>query len=98
MVEKNKIYRRKIEDRLAKLLGRREMIGIKGARQVGKTTLLKKIYDGIRGQKPFVNLDLIDIRRAMEENPLNIVTRYKKEGKLYLFLDEIQRVKNAGEY
>lgn len=97
MLEKNKIYRRKIEDELAKLLGRREMIGIKGARQVGKTTLLKKIYDGIRGQKSFVNLDLIDIRRAMEENPLDIVTRYKKEGKLFLFLDEIQRVKNAGE-
>ena len=97
MMKENKIYRRKIEEKLKKLLDRREMIGIKGARQVGKTTLLRKIYDSIEGHKAFINLDLIDMRRIMEESPLDMVKRYKKEEMLYLFLDEIQRVKNAGE-
>ncbi|RLF61121.1 MAG: ATPase, partial [Thermoplasmata archaeon] len=42
-----KIYRRKLEEKIEKFLERREMIGIKGARQVGKTTLMKIIYDRI---------------------------------------------------
>ncbi|MCD6237141.1 MAG: ATP-binding protein [Thermoplasmata archaeon] len=74
------------------------MIGIKGARQVGKTTLMKMIYDEIKEDKAFINLDLPDMRRTLEENPLDIIKRYKKEGeKLFLFLDEIQRVRDAGE-
>jgi len=93
-----KIYRRKLEGKIGKFLERREMIGIKGARQVGKTTLMKIIYDRIDDAKAFINLDLLDMKRTLEENPLDLVRRYKEEGKkLYLFLDEIQRVKSAGE-
>jgi len=87
-----------LEDKVSKYLSRKERIGIKGARQVGKTTLMKMIYDEIKEDKAFINLDLPDMRRTLEENPLDIIKRYKKEGKkLFLFLDEIQRVKDAGE-
>ena len=93
-----KIYRRKLEEKIEKFMKRREMIGIKGARQVGKTTLMKIIYDRIDDAKAFINLDLLDMRRTLEENPLDLVRRYKEDGKkLYLFLDEIQRVESAGE-
>jgi len=98
MEKKEKIYRRKIEDVLVKHLDRKEMLGIKGARQVGKTTLLKIIYEKTKAKKNFINMDLPEMRRTMEENPVDIVKRYKEERKkLYLFIDEIQRVKNAGE-
>ncbi len=98
MSNQSKIYRRKLEDKVFKYLSKREMIGIKGARQVGKTTLMKIIYDEIKEDKTFINLDLPDMRRTLEENPLDIIKRYKKDGeKLFLFLDEIQRVRDAGE-
>jgi len=34
-------YKRKLENKIRKYLQRREILGIRGARQVGKTTLLK---------------------------------------------------------
>ncbi len=91
-------YKRKLVEKLKKYIKRREIIGIRGARQVGKTTLLKMISNNLEGEKIFINLDIPDNRRTLEENPLDFVRRYKKEKKkLYLFFDEIQRVKNAGE-
>ena len=81
-----------------KFLERREIIGIRGPRQAGKTTLLKMIEKKIEGNKAFINLDLIEYRKALEENPLDFVKRFKRsEGKLFLFLDEIQKVKDGGE-
>lgn len=94
----DKFLKRKLEDKIAKFIDRREIIGIRGARQTGKTTLLKIIENQITGNKSFVNLDLVEYRRALEENPLDFVKRFKKPGeKLFFFLDEIQKVNNAGE-
>ena len=91
-------YPRKLEEKIRKYLPRREIIGIRGARQVGKTTLLRMLAKDLEGERIFINLDLPENRRTLEENPLDFVKRFKKEGKkLYLFFDEIQRVKNAGE-
>lgn len=93
-----KLYKRKLEDKIKKYIQRREIIGIRGARQTGKTTLLKMIAGKLKGEKIFINLDIPEKRRVLEENPLDFVKRFKKnEKKLYLFFDEIQRVKNAGE-
>jgi len=92
-----KIYPRKLKERILKFIDRREIIGIRGARQTGKTTLLKIIYDNIRGSKIFINLDLPRYRRALEENPLDFVKRFKESRELFLFLDEVQRIENCGE-
>jgi len=91
-------YKRKLEEKIKKFLHRKEILGIRGARQVGKTTLLRMIANSLEDEKIFVNLDIMDNRKTFEENPIDFVKRFKKEGKkLYLFFDEIQRVKNAGE-
>ena len=93
-----KLFKRKLEEKIKKLLKRREIIGIRGARQTGKTTLLKMIERSIRGNKAFINLDLIEYRRALEENTIDFVKRLKKpKEKLFLFLDEVQKVKDGGE-
>ncbi len=92
------VYPRTLAKTLIPLLQRKEIIGIRGARQTGKSTLMKLLQQEIKGNSVFVNMDLPENRRALEEAPLDFVNRWKKEGqKLYLFLDEIQTVKNAGE-
>jgi len=85
-------FKRKLEDEIEKYTERKEIIGIRGARQTGKTTLLKIISDKIQADKAFINLDLIEYRRTLGENPIDFVKRFKKTGKLFMFLDEVQRV------
>lgn len=93
-----KIYKRKLEDQIKKFIKRREIIGIRGARQTGKTTLLKILEKSIKGNKIFVNLDMLSYRKPLEESPVDFIERFKRpKRKLFLFLDEIQRVKDAGE-
>lgn len=98
-MEQKLLLRRKLEDTVLRFVQRREIIGIRGPRQSGKTTLLKIVENGLSESKAFVNLDQVEYRRALEENPLDFVRRFGKpeEKKLYLFLDEVQKVKDAGE-
>ncbi len=91
-------YPRALEEKLRPLLSRKEIIGIRGARQVGKTTILKMLQKEVTGDTIFLNMDIAENRRAIEEAPFDLVQRWKKEHqKLYFFLDEIQKVKGAGE-
>jgi predicted AAA+ superfamily ATPase len=92
-----KLYKRKLEEKLLRFMGRREILVVRGPRQAGKTTLLRLLEKKTRKKKAFVNLDHPQYRRALEESPLDFVRRWKEPGKMVLFLDEIQRVKNAGE-
>ncbi len=92
-----RLYRRKLEDRLWKFMRRREILAVRGPRQAGKTTLLRLMERKVRGSKVFINLDLPAHRRALSENPLDFMRRLKEEGRrLVLFMDEIQRVEKAG--
>ncbi len=92
------IYPRMLRKVISKYLPRKEIIGVRGARQVGKTTLLKEIISSISGDQASLSMDLAENRRALEESPLDFVQRRKQEGRtLTLFLDEIQKVKEAGE-
>lgn len=91
---------RDLEKTITPLLSRKEIIGIRGARQVGKTTLLKLIQQKIPTSSAWVNCDLSENRRALEEAPLDFMKRMKgkaSNGKFYLFMDEIQKVSEAGE-
>jgi predicted AAA+ superfamily ATPase len=58
------LIKREIEDKLKKFIERREIIGIRGARQTGKTTLLKMIEKQIEGEKAFIDLYLPDYRKT----------------------------------
>lgn len=94
----DQIYPRELEATIEKYLHRKEIIGLRGARQTGKTTILKMLEKKLSGQKVFINCDLSENRRALQESPLDFVQRWKKDGeKLTLFFDEIQRVQDAGE-
>ena len=60
-------YPRKIEEKLDKWMGRREIILIKGPRQSGKTTLLLHLREKHGGE--YVTLEDTDMLKAFEESP-----------------------------
>lgn len=91
-----KIHERKLEREIRSRLKRKEILIIRGPRQAGKTTLLKVIESGIKGSPvQFFNLDIPDTRKNLENTPIDFVKKNKKGGKLYLILDEVQRLKSG---
>ena len=85
---------RKIFNDLYRHLDKKQCTLIIGARQTGKTTLLKNLQekadsDGLRTY--FFNLEQKDVLTDFNDNPLNLL-RYisNTKDKKYIFIDEIQ--------
>ncbi len=89
-------FHRELEDRIDRFADRKEIIIIRGPRQSGKSTLLRIIGSKIAGRKSSFDLDILSDRMALEQSPIEFV-KGLGEGKLTLFLDEIQRMANGGE-
>ena len=90
-------YRRSIQNKLEEQLKFREIVVITGMRRVGKTTLLRMIFDSIKDDnKVFLDLEnLIDQEIFHERDFNNIWANLKQVGlsperRAYIFLDEIQ--------
>jgi uncharacterized protein len=88
-----------IEDHVNK----KEFAILIGARQIGKSTLLKQLFDKLMKQKKtvhFINLDRKDILTELDENPLNLFQFYPlQEGhKIIVMIDEIQYLKDASGF
>lgn len=81
----DKYKKRNIEKRISEAMSDTPVILIQGARQVGKSTLTKKIAESTSCKS--VTLDNRDILTAAETDPLNFVD-YHKNGTL--IIDEIQ--------
>jgi len=84
---------RTIGDRMRQRLGDRKAIVLKGARQVGKTTLLKQLLSDKRVL--WVNGDKTT-DRALWDNVDPQRLRFLLEGYNYVVIDEAQRVANIG--
>ncbi len=71
-----------------------KVICLFGARQVGKTTLLQGIFNGLGGRKEFLNGDFVDDRALLipERAPLQRLAGHLD----YLFIDEAQNVPSVG--
>lgn len=93
----NRVVGRDIEESIRPFLKRDEIIIIRGPRQAGKTTLMHIIGRGIEYEKVFVDMDIPSNRAAISESPLEYIRGIMKGERLALFLDEIQRLDNAGE-
>lgn len=95
------IKKRKILDILSKYKDSDQAIVLTGFRRVGKTTVMRQIYNSLPTQnKLYLDLEsLINQRLFADENYDNIKLKLEAEGlnfneKAYVFLDEIQSVKN----
>jgi len=93
--------KRSLEKDLKKWLGKPKILILKGARQTGKTTLLKKIIKDLKTknkQTLFFSVDL-EINNSLFQDPKLLISFLKsqsKKGFLYLFLDEFQYIDKAG--
>ena len=76
--------------KLVDLAGKFKAIAVTGARQSGKTTLVKDVFR----HKPYVSLENPDVRSFALEDPRGFLSNYPKGA----VLDEIQRVPDLFSY
>ncbi len=84
-----------IEKQIKKALFGGKIIVLYGARQVGKTTILKKIAEENKEISLFLNCDEPDVRNSLTEKTSTELKKYIGDKKLIL-IDEAQRIKNIG--
>lgn len=104
MIEK--VIKRDIFPKISQHLFRPEITLLLGPRQSGKTTLLWQLKEYLEKEKKinpqqirFFNLDIVEDFQYFRDQTtlLQIIKRETSGGKkLYLFVDEAQRIKNAG--
>ncbi len=104
--------KRVLENELIKHLDKKEYTIITGARQTGKTTLLKRLYERVKREKKvvvFVSLEDVDVLNGINKHPeeiFSIIPRPKQDfmdkdssiQPYYLFIDEIQYAKNPTNF
>jgi predicted AAA+ superfamily ATPase len=90
---------RKLKDKILDSLKLKEITVLIGARQVGKTTLLKEIIGELKNVLYF-NLDIEQdsIHFESQEIFLKKVRLEVGEEKAYIFIDEIQQKQDAGRF
>ena len=87
--------KREIHKNIESVLFKNRIIIIYGARQVGKTTLIKEIQKKFKDDSVYYNCDEPDIREAFT-NKTSTELRTLVGNKRLLFIDEAQRVRNIG--
>lgn len=90
-----KIIKRTIQDSVEKSFFKGKVVIVYGARQVGKTTLIKEIQNKHSANSIYLNCDEPDIRKAFTNVTSTEIKSFVGDKK-FIFLDEAQRVKNIG--
>ncbi len=84
------MIQRVAKDKLLDLASKFKAIAVTGARQTGKTTLVKQVFKG----KPYVSLENLDMRNFALEDPRGFLASYPQGA----ILDEVQRTPNLFSY
>jgi len=87
--------KRDIQDLVTSKLFKGRAVIIYGARQVGKTTLIKRIQDEYHLRSSYLNCDEPDIRESLFNKTSTQLKELVGDSRLVL-IDEAQRVKNIG--
>lgn len=90
-----KPIKRDIQNLIEKWLFKQKIIIIYGARQVGKTTLVKELLKKYGDSADYFNCDFINVRQALQQQDPVALKRIIGEALLVVF-DEAQRVENIG--
>ncbi len=86
---------REIEDAIDKKLFKKKAIIIYGARQVGKTTLVKNLLQRHLTRSIYLNCDELDVRDALTNKTSTEIKDFLGNNQLVV-LDEAQRINNIG--
>lgn len=87
--------KRIVQEQIEKVLFKGRIIILYGARQVGKTTLVKKIIDNVPESSLFLNCDEPDVREALTDKTSTELKQFIGNSGLVV-IDEAQRIKNIG--
>jgi len=89
------IIQRSLQKALQQNLFQQRIIILYGARQVGKTTLVKSILSNFKGRSKYYSADnslvVAEFRNKSTQELLNLVKNYK-----LIVIDEAQRIENIG--
>jgi len=101
---KDKIYKRKLVEEILKYLKSKEVIVIYGARQVGKTSLIKYLIEHHLKENIFYfDLELKNLLDLCNKGPETVYNYLVQKGadenkKIYLLIDEIQYLENPSRF
>jgi hypothetical protein len=87
--------KRSLEEKISKYLKTPEIIAVTGARQVGKTTLLQQIHQGL-DKSLFITFEDVAYRQLFDTDIKAFIELYIKPYN-FIFLDEFQYAKNGGQ-
>lgn len=87
--------RRLLYYELARYLNHKNALLVTGMRQVGKTTLMRQVYEKVKEPKLWFDFDNPLDQKVFEDEDYNVIYKRlidmgKKEAKLSIFIDEIQ--------
>lgn len=89
------MYIRTVQSQIEKALFKGKVVIIYGARQVGKTTLVKEILKNYPDNSKYLNCEHLQVIQNLETNNPEQLKAYLGDFKLVVF-DEAQNVKNIG--
>jgi predicted AAA+ superfamily ATPase len=97
------MIQRKKQVVIAEHLSKKEFAILIGARQIGKSTLLKQLYEDLnqKGEAVyFLNLDRKEILDELNESPENLfkICPLQQDKKIIVFIDEIQYLDDATNF
>lgn len=94
--------KRLLEEEFLSWIDREEILILTWSRQVGKSSFLKDIQSKLDKKTVFYNLEDFELLNLFDENPKNLIKLLKEnfsfEEKIYVFLDEIQYLKNPTNF
>ena len=88
--------KRKLEDIIKANLFQGKVVVVYGARQVGKTTLVRKIAEEIGNEYGYLNCDELDVLSRLQKAETSEALRQVIGSQKLVIIDEAQRVKNIG--
>lgn len=86
---------RLIQPQIEKRLFKSKVIIVYGARQVGKTTLVKQVFDKYKDKKLYLNCELLSVQQGLSIPEAEKLKSYLGNNKL-IILDEAQKITNIG--
>ena len=97
------MIRRKKHTIISNHISKREFTILIGARQIGKSTLLKQLFEELKQNGEvvfFLNLDRKDVLEELNQNPENLlkICPLQSDKKIIVFIDEIQYLDDATNF
>ncbi|OGM25763.1 hypothetical protein A2627_01675 [Candidatus Woesebacteria bacterium RIFCSPHIGHO2_01_FULL_39_28] len=88
--------KRRLEETLKANLFQGKVVVVYGARQVGKTTLVKKVVEDLKITSGYLNCDELDVLSRLQNAETSEALKQILGGNKLVVIDEAQRVKNIG--